>query len=88
MTMPAAPYDPDVDRSANDQPGFDRRRLDPDRVPRVLELTRAMCAVNDELAVRRRRSRTDRWSPLPTEPEELAARRRLLLEELHRLIAS
>jgi hypothetical protein len=83
MTTSAVPRDDD-----RDGPGFDRRRLDPDRVPRVLELTTSLCAVNDQLAVRLQPARVDRWSKRPSSPEELVDRRQLLLDELHRLIAS
>jgi hypothetical protein len=85
MTTSAIPCDHD-----GDGPGFDRRRLDPERVPRVLELTTSLCAVNDALAVRLRPTRVDRRSASarPSAPEELVDRRRLLLDELHRLIAS
>jgi len=83
MTTPAVHEDPEIDG-----PRFDRRRLDPVRVAQVLEVTTSLCAVNNELGVRLRRKRFDRWSSPPPEPEELTGRRRVLLDELHRLIAT
>jgi hypothetical protein len=62
-----------------DGPGFDRQRLAPDRVPRVLELTSRLCAVN---AARRTGPGTE-----PELGDDYAERRRQLLDELHRLIA-
>jgi hypothetical protein len=67
-------------------PGFDRQRLAPDRIPRVLELTSNLCAMNADLSLQA----TPAWvgrRPSREIPPEVAARRRALLDELHRLIA-
>jgi hypothetical protein len=69
-----------------DGPGFDRRRLAPDRIPRVLELTSALCAMNAELSLRAAPARLDRRVARDV-PAEVAARRRALFDELHELIS-
>jgi hypothetical protein len=68
-----------------DGPGFDRQRLSPDRIPRVLELTSTLCAMNEQLS---RRTGPHPSFPLtrPDVPADVADQRRALLEELHRLI--
>lgn len=57
-----------------DVPRFDRRRLEPDLLARVLTLTSSLCAVNDALR-----------EPGPKHRTQLEARRSALLEELQRL---
>ena len=69
-----------------DRPGFDRQRLAPDRIPRVLELTSTLCAMNAELSLRNQPTSLDPRVSREL-PADVAARRRALLDELHRLIA-
>ncbi|HZP30237.1 MAG TPA: hypothetical protein VFC99_14885 [Acidimicrobiia bacterium] len=81
MSTFTATHDRDVDG-----PGFDRRRLAPEHLPRILELTSTLCAVNAELSSRSRPVSLDPRAPRPSAPPELVDRRRMLLDELHQLI--
>jgi hypothetical protein len=70
-----------------DEPGFDRQRLSADRIPRVIELTSRLCALNAELPLPTRRAGLGR-AGMRDVPDHLARRRRELLDEIHRLISA